>query len=93
MDMTQSKGIKWKDQKCKQMSGLESLGGATSGARGHDSHEGEIIMLEETEPGRSQSYPRPVGPGRLASPINGTPGARLLQASNSLLPLFVCSSF
>jgi hypothetical protein len=32
-------------------------------------------------------------PGRPTCPINGTPGARLLQASSSLLPLFVCSSF
>jgi hypothetical protein len=48
----------------------------------------------EKEPSQgSQNHPRPVGPGRPACPINGTPGARLLQASSSLLPLFVCSSF
>jgi hypothetical protein len=73
MDMTQSKGIKWKDQSYKQRSGRESLDGATSGARGHESHKGEIITLEKTEPGRSQRHPRPVGPGRPASPTNSTP--------------------
>jgi hypothetical protein len=50
------------------------------------------MLGERTEPG-GQNHPRAVGPGRLDFPINGTPGARLLQASSSLLPLFVCSSF
>jgi hypothetical protein len=49
--------------------------------------------------GRSSCWKKPsqegarATPGRSASPINGTPGARLLQESISLLTLFVCSSF
>jgi hypothetical protein len=48
----------------------------------------------EKEPSQGgQNQPRPVGPGRPAFPIKGTPGVRLLQASSSLLTPFVCSSF
>jgi hypothetical protein len=48
----------------------------------------------EKEPSQGgQNHPRPVGLGRPACSINGTPKARLLQESSSLLPLFVCSSF
>jgi hypothetical protein len=75
------------------MSGRERLGGATSGARGHKGHKGEMIVLGErteleghatTQAGR----PRPAG-----LPYKMHPNARLLQASSFLLPLFVCSSF
>jgi hypothetical protein len=54
---------------------------------------GRWSCWKKTEPGRGTEPPRPVGPGRPAFPIKGTHGARLLQASSSLLPLFVCSSF
>jgi hypothetical protein len=37
------------------------LDGATSGARGHESHKGDIITLEKTELGRGTRPPRPVG--------------------------------
>jgi hypothetical protein len=40
-----------------------------------------------------QNHPSPVGPGRLASPIKSTLGARLQQASSSSISLFVCSKF
>jgi hypothetical protein len=68
---------------------MREFGGATSGARGHKSHEGEIIMLEETKPGRSQSHPRPVSPGRPASPINGTPRCPS-SAGKQLSPSSIC---
>jgi hypothetical protein len=42
---------------------------------------------------RGMQPPGPVSLGRPTCPIKCTPGARLLQASSSLLPLFVCSSF
>jgi hypothetical protein len=48
-------------------SGQERLGGATRGARGQESHEGEMIMLgERAEPGGRST------PGRLAQ--TGRPG-------------------
>jgi hypothetical protein len=54
---------------------------------------GRWSCWKKTKPGRGTQPPRPVGPGRPACPINGAPGARLMQASSPLLPLFVCSSF
>jgi hypothetical protein len=89
MDMTQSKSIKWKDQQCKQRSGRERLGGATSGARGHESHKGEIIALKKIEPGRGTQPPGPVGPGRPACPIKGTPRC-LSSAGKQLYPSSIC---
>jgi hypothetical protein len=44
------------------------LGGATRGARGQESCRGEMIVLEESRGGEEQRPPRPVGPGRPASP-------------------------
>jgi hypothetical protein len=35
------------------------LGGATSGARGHKGHKGEIIALKKTKPGRGTQPPGP----------------------------------
>jgi hypothetical protein len=69
------------------------LSSATSAARWHESHKGEIITLEESRARGSTRPPRPVGPGRPASPINCTLGARLRQTSSSSLSLFVCSKF
>jgi hypothetical protein len=89
MDMTQNKGIKWKEQKCKQRSGWESLGGATSGARRHESHKGENITLEERRARGATRPPGPVGPGRLASPINCTPQCSS-SAGKQLFPSPIC---
>jgi hypothetical protein len=69
-----------------ERSGRERLDGATRGARGQESHGGEMIVLgERAEPG-GPNHLRPVGPGRSAWPINGAPGSRLLQTSSPLLP-------
>jgi hypothetical protein len=50
-------------------------------------------MLEEKTSQGGPDPPRPVSPGRPASRIKCTPGARLQQASSSSLSLFVCSKF
>jgi hypothetical protein len=56
---------------------------ARKSRRGND-HAGRKSRARGAEPPQA---------GRPAWPINGAPSACLLQASNPLLPLFVCSSF
>jgi hypothetical protein len=47
MDMTQSMKHQVEGPIMQERSGRERLGGATRGARGQESHGGEMIVLEE----------------------------------------------
>jgi hypothetical protein len=90
MDMTQSKGIKWKDQQCKQRSGWESLGSATSGARRHESHKRRIITLEENRAKGGTRPPRPVGlPYKMHPRCSSSAGKQLSHLSVCVLEFLV----
>jgi hypothetical protein len=73
MDMTQSMKHQVEGPIMQENEWTRALGGATREARRQESHEWEMIMLgERTELG-GPNHPRPVGPGRPTSPINGAP--------------------
>jgi hypothetical protein len=92
MEVTQGKTIKWKDQSCKQRSGREHLGGATSWSTRSQKNKGAWSALEKNRAKWSSRPPRPVGPGRPASPLFIPTGALLWQVSHSPSSLFVFMS-
>jgi hypothetical protein len=67
------------------------LGGATSGARGHESHKGEMIVLgERTELGRPE--PPQAGRPRLAGlPYKWHPSVPVFCRQVALSFLYLCS--
>jgi hypothetical protein len=91
MEVTQRKTIKWRDQLCKERSGREHLGGAAPWSMQSQRNKGAWSAMEKIQAKWSSKGPRPVGPGRPASPRFIPPSALLRQVS--LLPsaFFLCA--
>jgi hypothetical protein len=89
MEVTQSKVIKWETPSCKKMCGREHLDGATPWSMRSQSNKEAWSALEKAGAERGSKAPRPLCPGRAASPFILPLGARLPQVSHSSSSLFV----
>jgi hypothetical protein len=77
---------------CMRRSGQEHLGGATSWSTYSQSNKASMSVLEKNRARRSKKAPKPMGPGRTASPLFKASDAPLRQLSLPFSSLFVCLS-